>query len=89
MRIKTISLSMVFVLLSLILLSTPKSEAATAVSVTIPTFQVRLNDVIIDNAYSQYPLIVYKDITYFPMTYYDSRFMGLEKIGRASCRERV
>ncbi len=80
MRIKTISLSMVFVLLSLILLSTPKSEAATAVSVTIPTFQVRLNDVIIDNAYSQYPLIVYKDITYFPMTYYDSRFMGLESL---------
>jgi hypothetical protein len=80
MRIKTISLSMIFVLLNLILLSTPKSEAATAVSVTIPTFQVRLNDVIIDNAYSQYPLIVYKDITYFPMTYYDSRFMGLESL---------
>ena len=41
---------------------------------------MRLNDVIIDNAYSQYPLIVYKDITYFPMTYYDSRFMGLESL---------
>ncbi len=80
MRIKTISISMIFLLLSLILLSTPRSEAATSVSVTIPTFKVRLNDVTIDNGYSQYPLIVYKDITYFPMTYYDSRFMGLESL---------
>ncbi len=80
MRIKTISISMIFLLLSLILLSTPRSEAATSVSVTIPTFKVRLNDVTVENAYNQYPLIVYKDITYFPMTYYDSRFMGLESL---------
>ncbi len=80
MRIKAIGLSMVFLLLSLILLSTPRSEAASSVNVTIPTFKVRLNDVTLENAYNQYPLIVYKDITYFPMTYYDSRFMGLESL---------
>ncbi|WP_159883660.1 hypothetical protein [Paenibacillus puerhi] len=47
------------------------------VSVAIPTFQVSLNGIQVDNAYRQYPLLVYKDITYFPMTYYDSRFLGL------------
>ncbi|HCF49320.1 MAG TPA: DUF5050 domain-containing protein, partial [Syntrophomonas sp.] len=39
-----------------------------------------MNGVVIDNSYSQYPLLVYKDITYFPMTYYDCRFLGLESL---------
>jgi len=47
-------------------------------SVTIPTFKVTLSGRTINNTYRQYPLIVYNDITYFPMTYYDSRLMGLE-----------
>lgn len=46
----------------------------TTVTVTLPTFNVVLNDINIDNHYSKYPLIVYKDITYFPMTYSDCRF---------------
>lgn len=49
-----------------------------AVNVSIPSFKVTLNDSTVDNLYRQYPLIVYKDITCFPMTYYDSRFLGLE-----------
>ncbi|AQS58631.1 DUF5050 domain-containing protein [Desulforamulus ferrireducens] len=48
------------------------------VTVNIPTFDVTLNGLKIDNSTNQYPLIVYKNITYFPMTYYDSRFLGLE-----------
>lgn len=31
-----------------------------------------------ENAYNEYPLIVYKDITYFPMAYEYARFMGLK-----------
>lgn len=48
------------------------------VTVKIPNFKVRLNGETMDNTYSQYPLIVYKDITYFPMTYHNCRFLGLE-----------
>lgn len=47
-------------------------------NVTLPTFDVRVNGVEIDNKNREYPLIVYKDITYFPMTFHDSRFLGLE-----------
>ena len=56
----------------------PAFAASGSVSVTLPGFAVTLNGTEIDNDYSQYPLIVYKDITYFPMTYYDCRFLGLE-----------
>lgn len=47
------------------------------VSVTLPSFPVSLNGMALDNRYSQYPLLVYRDITYFPMTYYDCRLLGL------------
>lgn len=50
---------------------------ATEVTITLPTFDVTMNGVEIENEYRQYPFIVYKDITYFPMTYFDSRFLGL------------
>lgn len=53
------------------------APTATTVKVGIPAFQITLNGQVIDNGYRQYPLIVYKDITYFPMTYNDSRFLGL------------
>ena len=51
---------------------------AASVQVTLPNFQVTLNGKQIENAARQYPLVVYKEITYFPMTYDDSRFLGLE-----------
>lgn len=49
-----------------------------SVIITLPTFKVTINDIVYDNAYNRYPLIVYKGVTYFPMTYYDCRFLGLE-----------
>lgn len=52
--------------------------AAANVAVTLPDFPVTLNGTAIDNSYRQYPLLVYKNITYFPMTYYDCRFLGVE-----------
>ena len=48
------------------------------VRVSLPGFNVTLNGVRVDNGYRQYPLIVYRDITYFPMTYFDCRFLGIE-----------
>ena len=54
------------------------ANGSTTVTVTLPTFKVVFNNTNVDNRYSKYPLIVYKDITYFPMTYSDCRFLGLE-----------
>jgi hypothetical protein len=48
------------------------------VRVTLPEFAVTLNGHTIDNTYREYPLLVYSNITYFPMTWYDSRLLGLE-----------
>ena len=48
------------------------------VLVTLPTFDITINGHVIDNETRKYPFLVYKGITYFPMTYYDSRVLGLE-----------
>jgi len=51
--------------------------AGKRVSVELPKFPITLNGQMIDNAIRTYPFIVYKNITYVPMTYWDSRFLGL------------
>ena len=56
----------------------PQALAADTVQVTLPSFSVTLNGQTTGNDYSKYPLLVYKDITYFPMTYYDCRLLGLK-----------
>ena len=43
----------------------------------IPACSVTLNGQSVDNSYRQFPLLQYKDIVYFPMTYYDCRFLGV------------
>lgn len=43
----------------------------------LPKCNVTLNGVEIDNNYRQYPLLQYRDIVYFPMTYHDCRFLGV------------
>lgn len=48
------------------------------VTVTIPTTPITVNGKKIDNTNAQYPYIVYNNITYCPMTYAGSRFLGLE-----------
>jgi hypothetical protein len=55
-----------------------RSRAADGnVRVTLPGFTVTLNGHMVENQYREYPLLVYKGITYFPMTWYDSRLLGL------------
>ena len=48
------------------------------VAATLPTFPVTLNGVVMEQQYAQYPLLVYKDITYVPMTWEETRLLGLE-----------
>ena len=47
------------------------------VTATIPTFKVTMNGQVVDNTYREYPFLVYNDVTYFPMTYWDMRFLGV------------
>ncbi len=56
----------------------PDNSVKAPVNVTTPTFKVTLNGEVMDNENNKYPLLVYKDITYFPMTYYGARFLGLK-----------
>ena len=43
----------------------------------IPSCSVTLSGQSVDNSFRQYPLLQYRDIVYFPMTYYDCRFLGV------------
>lgn len=49
---------------------------AKSVDVHLPTFDIYVNEVKVENDYKKYPFIVYKGITYFPLTYDDAKFMG-------------
>jgi len=65
----------VLMLVAVMLLSTMAVSAKeTAV---LPTFDVSFNGQIVESDYRQFSLIVYKDITYVPMTYFDCRYLGL------------
>lgn len=75
---KTItSLLLAAVLLGVMLV--PTAQGAETVRVTLPDYPVTLNGQTVSNDYSRYPFLIYRDITYFPMTYYDCRLLGLEK----------
>ncbi len=67
-----------FCALFLAMLLTASPAAAADVTVTLPTFPVTLNGLTMEQSNSQYPLLVYKDITYVPMTWADTRLLGLE-----------
>lgn len=54
------------------------AAAAASVKVSLPPFEVKLNGHTVDNQVREYPLLVYRGITYFPMTWNDSRLLGLE-----------
>lgn len=54
------------------------SRASKQVTATIPGFPVTLNELKFDNNdQEKYPLLVYRNITYFPMTYYQSNLLNL------------
>lgn len=75
-KMKKIAGAVCSVLLAWGLTAAPAS--AEEVTVTLPTFPVVLNGITMDQTNNQYPMLVYKDITYVAMTYHDARLLGLE-----------
>jgi hypothetical protein len=70
-----------FIALSFVALFPGEAYSATppqTAQVTLPAFAITLNDRLIDNSARRYPLILYKNITYVPMTWFDCRYLGLE-----------
>ncbi|WP_282942958.1 YHYH domain-containing protein [Paenibacillus sp. RC67] len=43
----------------------------------LPTFNIFVNDVWVDNENEEYPFLVYKDVTYYPMTWHLNSKFGL------------
>ena len=89
---------LVAALLLALLLQMPAlaTEKEGKVSVKLPSFAVTLNGTQIDSKNSEYPLIVYRDITYFPMTYHGAHFLHLKLIvpakfiySEAPCQRKV
>ncbi len=66
-----------FILCSLQGIPSQASAAESVVNISLPYSPIILNGIEVDNAYRQYPIITYKGITYFPLTYNDCRFLGL------------
>ncbi|NOU75364.1 hypothetical protein GC098_28945 [Paenibacillus sp. LMG 31458] len=52
--------------------------AGNSVKVSLPTFPVQINGGVVDPSKAQYPPIVYKDITYLPLTWDYTRSLSLE-----------
>ena len=55
----------------------PAAHAAGNVRVALPQFAVTLGGQTIDPAKEEYPFLVYRDITYLPLTYFGCRLLGL------------
>ena len=73
---------MISALVIAVLLATALPFAASAspqsFQVELPAFNVTFNDTPVESLYREFPLFVCKGITYFPMTYYDCRYLGLQ-----------
>lgn len=51
--------------------------AAPAIQATVPSFPVAVNGTVLDVEHASYPLLLYRDITYFPMTWNNTTALGL------------
>jgi len=74
--IKFILLLLLLTLLLFFILPVHSLGASHEVEVNLPSFAVTVNGTVVNSNYREYPFIVYRGITYFPMTYYDCRFLG-------------
>ena len=72
-----------FIILCCILMMTKRVQAMEIqrVNIQIPSFKVSINDIEMEKRENKYPIILYKDVTYFPMTYKNSRFLGVNTFG--------
>lgn len=64
-------------LCALLLAGTAPAAQAAGLRASVAAGKVTLNGQAINNSTAQYPLLVYRDITYFPMTFHLCRFLGL------------
>lgn len=55
-----------------------KPAYAEIVTVSLPDYAITLNGEKVQNDSRRYPFLDYRGTMYIPMTYYDSRFLGLE-----------
>lgn len=69
---------LIFVFLLFVLTITNVFATNESVDIVIPDFAVTLNGTVVDNTTEKYPFIVYKGITYMPMTWDLSYALGLE-----------
>ncbi|BEP27704.1 M6 family metalloprotease domain-containing protein [Helicovermis profundi] len=67
----------IVVLVILSLYSIP-TYAESKYSFIKPSFMITINDVQVENDNTNYPLLIYNDITYLPMTWNNSKSLGLE-----------
>lgn len=67
-----------FILILILTLSIGVVFADDNAEIKIVDFPVSINGEVIDNMSNDYPLISYKNITYFPMTYDFSKALGLQ-----------
>lgn len=59
-------------------LHNPVARAASGdVQASFPDFPVSVNGTVMDVSHSEYPLLIYNDITYFPMTWTNTAALGL------------
>ena len=65
-------------LLALLIIAIPMSCHAQDVAVSLPEITIIVNGRAVDNNFREYPFILYNSVTYFPMTYDDCAFLGVE-----------
>ncbi len=66
------------IILMVILLCTTMTAFGEEVEVSLPEFDITLNNTKFDNSKEPYPFILYKNVTYLPMTWDISKALGIE-----------
>ncbi|WP_282942723.1 DUF5050 domain-containing protein [Paenibacillus sp. RC67] len=80
LRTRTIALLTVIIIATGFAMFWPNvSDAASSSEdhATVPSFPITVNGTVIDQFHSSYPLLLYRDITYFPMTWDYTSALGL------------
>ena len=74
---RNLTLFLALTVIATFVIAVPARAKGNEVRVKIAPFYTEIENVSVDNRYVEYPLITYKDITYFPMTYNLCAFLGL------------
>lgn len=66
------------IMVLLLLSAVPSFAAEKSVRASLPSFKVQINGTVINSKTAEYPLLVYKNITYMPMTHDYCNLLSLE-----------